>query len=346
MNFSTHLIKFNLSKTEVIINVHVQSIDGKNFIIGLTNKGNVLRLTWGGKNQKTLANICDCIDIKEKTEIYCYENYIALVNNRKTKGVVLNTSRPNWYLSLLRGDYCAHVSSYPISFFTRNNQVHIIHGTDWNRLDITNLDTEEFLTHRTTVNDPGENGFDYFHGKLYRSPNEENFVSTGWHWHPVDWMFSLNIDSFLKTYELGEISINRPDDMVTSECVFDRPLYLIDNETIAWGYNPTNFDAKITQKQRSQLIIQNIQTGKVLEKLPFDYFSLEPTGNQIYGELYYDLEKQYFITFSGTHDFMITNRKGVEMARQSFFPDRYIPLARVALKIQSKSVEILSWSDE
>ena len=89
----------------------------------------------------------------------------------------------------------------------------MIHQTQWNRLDITDLTTGQILTERViriekigvdennfTLFDK-ENYEDFFHGLIHVSPNSKKFLSNGWCWHPFGLIECYGVEQFLKSYE-------------------------------------------------------------------------------------------------------------------------------------------------
>ncbi|WP_379134047.1 hypothetical protein [Paenibacillus sp. sgz500958] len=105
-----------------------------------------------------------------------------------------------------RDDYHFNQTIFPVSFYTSDdNQILLIHGTKWNRLDISNPITGELLTTRVDPefhmigNQPNcdEHYLDYFHGQLLVSPNNEWVVDNGWEWHPRGSVTAWNIKQWI-----------------------------------------------------------------------------------------------------------------------------------------------------
>jgi len=117
---------------------------------------------------------------------YSLGNYICLVERYNRNGYVLNLSDSNFLKKLERGDYQVGHCAFPLAFYENDNQTFLIHGTDWNQLDITNLETDELLTDRIIDDEKDINSFDYFHSSLLMSPNSKHFTSNGWVWSPYD----------------------------------------------------------------------------------------------------------------------------------------------------------------
>ena len=100
-----------------------------------------------------------------------------------------------------REDYYAEHSSYPIALFKDDSGIpHLIYSQAWNHTQIMNLDTRQVLTAaKSLIEENAEEkhlkfyaeheesnkllwprSYDYFFGALSLSPNQKNFLSTGW----------------------------------------------------------------------------------------------------------------------------------------------------------------------
>lgn len=343
MKFSKHVIEFDLPASEALIDAQLQEADGSFHIIGLTNTGRVLRQSQHGNQLQELGDVSTYLNLDEATRVYCYGCYIALVNNRNVKGVVINVEDREWCLPLNREDYHAEVCSFPIAFFTHADATHLLHGTDWNRLDITNLQSGQCVTERTISYDPKINYFDYFHGLLHMSPDEQHFVSTGWHWHPVDWIYAWNVGRFMHTYEIGSTDLRRPGERDDYGCVWDRPVCFIDDATVAYGHNVHEGERQNDATPPSQLVILDVKTGRVSERIKFDYFAFATELHEIKGSLHFDRQAEQFITFSDAHDLVITNRAGKLIGQDACRPIACLPSASAALSINGSMIELTTW---
>ncbi len=141
-------IPIQLSSEESILHVAFVDKDFVNEIILLSNKGNLYRKKLGNGHQNLVSNLDALVNLTQPVRLYTYRNYVAIVNLRGRQGVVLNLIDNTITLQLLRGEYQVEHCSFPIAFYSRDNNVYVIHGTDWNRLDITCLTTGELLTDR------------------------------------------------------------------------------------------------------------------------------------------------------------------------------------------------------
>ena len=268
------------------------------------------------ENMPTAVESIESIEAKNKdlvsslslnAKLYSFKNYICIVQDKGTSGVILDISNPSFQKRLQRGDYCANVSSFPVAFYEQDNQTFLIHGTDWNRLDITCLETDELFTNRTVDYDTNSNYFDYFHGSLTISPDAKYFTSNGWHWHPFGQIYCFSINDFLQKFELSNQAVNVSDDFFY-DLDWDRPLCWIDNKTLAIGFNQQICDEN-QQKFPTEILFFNVAENKVAARINFDGFSLSSEG-EVNGELFYDAENQQMIGLNNKNGILNTDIEG------------------------------------
>jgi hypothetical protein len=108
-----------------------------------------------------------------------YNGELAAIANRYgQKGVVMDLATGKVAMSLLRDEYHADVSTFPLAFVDLDKRVLLIHGTEWNRLDVSDPRTGTLLTERgPTSHKRGEvrpeHYLDYFHCSLSVSPGQK-----------------------------------------------------------------------------------------------------------------------------------------------------------------------------
>lgn len=168
---------------------------------------------------------------------------MAVVANRYgSRGVVLDLSRGKVTMNLHRDDYHEDVSSFPLAFCNLDDRVLLIHGTEWNRLDISDADTGKLLTRRRpTSYQSGEakppHYLDYFHCQLSVSPGQQFIVDDGWVWHPAGVLVAWDLPQWLhdNVWESEDGSSKR--ELSCKEYHWDGPLCWIDDRRLAvWGY--------------------------------------------------------------------------------------------------------------
>ncbi|MCM3170856.1 hypothetical protein [Paenibacillus sp. MER 99-2] len=149
-------------------------------------------------------------------------------------------------LQLSRDDYHYDVSTYPLSFAYIDQRLILVHGTEWNRLDLTDVLLGESLTVRhtpihhndssqnTDEPDTSEHYLDYFHGKLSVSPDQKWIVDSGWVWAPLGITRSWSLENWLSHVWESEDGSSIHDLWQTMD--WDLPSAWIAPHTIAiWG---------------------------------------------------------------------------------------------------------------
>lgn len=198
-------VKVQLPGEELIKEFHPLGFGNAIKCIALAQKGSLY-----------LINLTDCSAVKimdlgqsainweEPISIHVSNDnkVAAIVNTYGLNGVVIDMELGSILLELVRGGYHCNHCIFPISFFERDQQTYLIHGTDWNRLDITNPRTGEIITGRIAPvyenGNSGEHYLDYFHSNISVSPDQRWVIDNGWIWHPFGDFTALSIDNWLE----------------------------------------------------------------------------------------------------------------------------------------------------
>lgn len=179
--------------------------------IAITIHGEVIGVDTEQESIKSLYTIKgNEIDFDKQVSIILTSdsNIIAVYNTYGRFGLVIDLQFKKIVMRFNRDDYHYEQSIFPVTFYAYDNdQVLLIHGTAWNRLDISNPFTGELLTSRedpkflmkdnTPTHD--EHYLDYFHGQLFVSPNNEWIVDNGWEWHPHGSVAAWNMEQWIST---------------------------------------------------------------------------------------------------------------------------------------------------
>ena len=255
-------------------------------------------------NVRFEANLDRFFDVDSDVAVHRYGTFLAIVNPFGLRGVVVDLNDGDWRMPLCREDYYCEHCEWPIGFYSHDCDTMLIHSTQWNRLDITNLATGQLLTKREVCygdsENPSKNYLDYFHSMLHMSPNERSFVINGWHWGPFDQLFAWETDRFLVQYEnsgqpLGKLPVNGYN--------WNRPCCFYDDATIAWGYNAleaydkTDSDTEKPTDSQTELIFQNIHSAEITRRIPFEHFGLTDQM-EVKGRLWFDSERKWFVCSS------------------------------------------------
>lgn len=310
----------NLSQTELIQLLENQSLNVDSIeSIAKKNKSFVKNLSLNAK-------------------LYSYSNYICIVQNKGTSGVVLDLSKPDFQKRLERGDYHVGYCTFPIAFYEKDNQTFLIHGTDWNRLDITCLETDELITKRVIDYDTDSNYFDYFHSSLLVSPDAKHFTTNGWHWHPFGQIYCFSIDNFLQKFELSYQAVDVCDEDFY-DLDWDRPLCWIDEKTLAIGFNQQICDEN-QGKFPSEILFFDIIQNKIRRRIKFDGFSLGLEG-EVRGKLFYDDEKQQIIGLNDRSGVLIADLNGRKIAQYSDLTSySYSPKHKLFYQLSDKNRQL------
>ncbi len=165
-------------------------------------------------------------------------DFIAIVANHNTRGVVVERATGRVALQLTRGDYHLQDCPWPIAFLDHGGHPVLVHATEWNRLDATDLTTGALLTTRETDSTPPRTPrtphyLNYFHGPLTVSPDGRRLASGGWFWGAC---------GLLRVFEVGRWLDANPHESedgasvveVLTHGVWEEPFDWVDAETIAY----------------------------------------------------------------------------------------------------------------
>ena len=208
--------------------------------VGFGNDG-FLYQAQAGEAPTVIASL-PYISIDGEIKLYVCEPWVCVTERFGTHAALVNLDTAA-VRELSREDYYVEVSSYSIGFLIRQGRVLLIHQTDWNRLDIMDVETGRNLTDREvyirevipentdqTNTQPvyeEKNYIDYFHSLLHVSPDGSFFMSNGWLWHPLGRLLCFRTDDFLRQYELSGTYLQycRVDN-------WDRPCAFIGNDRL------------------------------------------------------------------------------------------------------------------
>lgn len=129
-------------------------------------------------------------------------DFFAIYNTSGQYGYVVD--RKSYTISMLlnRQNYHEDVSGFPIAFFGYQGRSLLVHATDWNRLEITDLRDGSVLTKRHIaeykIGERSEHYLDYFHCTLSVSPSNAWIADTGWVWQPAGVISSWNLKQWLE----------------------------------------------------------------------------------------------------------------------------------------------------
>jgi len=279
--------------------------------IAVTETGRVIVIDIGSGDSIDIGELCFDPSLL-RLQSQSFNDYVCVSQIYSTRGTVLDLTDRRFSKRLERGDYCAEVSTFPIAFLASENGTLLIHGTDWNRLDITRLETDELLTDRVVDYDAELNFFDYFHSGLSVSPDSQSFISNGWHWHPYGQITSYTVERFLEEFESSHLDLELTDDLDAGDACFqlgwDRPVCWIGDNTLGIGYSRT--EGYFGEKQfPSEILIYDLRANKIVRRVEFDAF---PVGsdNEFSGDLHFNADKEQFIGLNKRTGLLIADIDG------------------------------------
>lgn len=176
--------------------------------LAITNSGEVVEINTDRESARPVYSIGGSgidLDHNISLRISPDRNLVAIFQTYGRFGLVIDLDARKVTMKLERDDDYSDLTTFPLAFFRHEHQIFLVHGTKWNRLDISDPWTGKLLTHR---DDPAfrlvgnrpetdEHYVDFFHGKLLVSPDHEWIVDQGWEWHPLGSVTSWNIKSWL-----------------------------------------------------------------------------------------------------------------------------------------------------
>lgn len=114
----------------------------------------------------------------------------AVVNDYGKHGAVIDLTSGDVTMRLDGGDYHPETVPFSLAFATADGREVLVHRTAWNRLDASDPQSGQLLTDRGPTSyqrdEPRPDHYlDYFHGRLYVSPDGQRLLDDGWVWHPI-----------------------------------------------------------------------------------------------------------------------------------------------------------------
>ena len=211
----------------------------------LGDDGQLFRINPGQRSVDRLINVLDSGMTRTSRwslHVSPSGDMAAVVEARGRGGVVLDLRAGRLAMRLDRGDYHPEQTDFPAAFFESADGLRLVHGTDWNRLDISDPRTGRFLTDRSPTSyrrgeERPRHYLDYFHGGLAISPGGTWIVDNGWVWHPlgVVVVWSLRRWAEANPWESEDGPTKRS--LCSRNYFWGGPLCWIDETTLAvWGY--------------------------------------------------------------------------------------------------------------
>lgn len=201
--------------------------------------------------------------------------FAAIAHTFGRRGIVVDLVTERIAMKLDRGDYHNEHCKFPIAFVEHAGTQLLIHATDWNRLDVTDVASGRLLTTREPTSyregqDRPAQYLDYFQCGLSVSPGGEWIAGNGWVWHPVGVVTTWSVNRWLaeNVWESEDGPSKRS--ICWRDYFWDGPLCWIDSRTLAvWGLGED--DVLLIPGVR----LFNVETGEETES-----FAGPVNGNQ------------------------------------------------------------------
>lgn len=310
----------------------IMSSDNPNWL-AITSIGELFKLDFGLQQAKSISQLANSgLDFAKDIAIHLASNAqtVAIVNTKGQHGIVFDLSNIRTTIRLHRDNYHPDVSNYPIAFFEHEGRTLLVHGTEWNRLDISDPLTGDLLTPRNpTSYMRGEvrpkHYLDYFHCGLTISSDQKWIVDNGWIWHPRGTIVAWNLQTWI-TDNVWESEDGQSHKVICwRDYYWDGPLCWIDDKTLViYGYG-TDEENLIPAVR-----IFNVETGAELRWFP------GPHGNLTFDQHLFSYSKE-----QGTSIWDIETGERLFSA-PDFCPTSYHPIAKCFLTVQPDGNFILS----
>lgn len=224
--------------------------------------------------------VAEGIDMEEGLSLHISPDgrYLCIVNRYGRYGYVYDTVLEGVVLHLDRQDYYYKVSAFPLAFFCKEHTTYLIHASNWNRLDITNLTELRVITTRDKLEYGSEHYLDYFYGELHLSPNNEWLVSSGWVWQPFSVLKFTNVENW-SHHNIYESEHHHSGDIAIWSYNWDRAMCWTNNHTLAYFYDPKEEGASKEEcdeqqivQDKSYILFYDILQSTVVQRIAYPFF--------------------------------------------------------------------------
>ncbi len=183
-------------------------------------------------------------------------------------GLLIDCETGQIAMRLSCGDYRTGHASFPVAFFERDGHTLMVHGTNWNQVDVTDLNTGECLTERDDSRAPDEEFKQHtpieWYGELQISPDQQFIASIGWVWHPIGSAVGWDLQKWLHNCWEAEHGLSAVS-YASWEYFWFSPFVWLDNERLLiWGYDRWLKEGDPTDS----VAIYNGRTGEELSWFP------------------------------------------------------------------------------
>lgn len=206
------------------------------------------------------------------------DRYLFIANKYGQNGMVLDLKKKKKVLEIDRKSYHTEQTIFPALFAEIEEQTYFIGATDWNHLDIFDLQTYEVRTNRS--NKYGDEYYlDYFYGQLHLSPDNRVLLSSGWGWSPISVIKLIDLREWL-TVNVHEPELDSGLYHSVLSYYWDRALCWVSNTRFAMLYNPLEedldddeYEQMQVKKSQKYILIYDVSEQDVVKRIVFEDFS-------------------------------------------------------------------------
>jgi hypothetical protein len=211
----------------------------------LTRDGRVVSIDLAARKSAVIAEISELPAAKRDAlamRVSSDGGFAAIMDPYGTRGLVLDLAGHARTMELVRDQYHSGVTYFPIAFAIQDGRAVLVHGTGWNRLDISDPRTGALLTPRVLPTGLRKEGLPphyqhLFWGRLSVSPSQGWIGSSAWAWQPQGVFQVWSLRRWLQE-NVWESEDGPSKGMIFwRESVWDDPVCWIDERTLAvWGF--------------------------------------------------------------------------------------------------------------
>jgi hypothetical protein len=243
--------------------VHTPGLDASRFLaftplgsvagawVGVTPDGVLVRVDVARRAHERIGALPEgAVDLAYPIDLHLSRDgsLAAIVEAKGTRGVVLSLPSGTTVMAMERGDYEVEHCRFPVAFVEHAGRTFLVHGTDWNRLDVSDPVTGALLTARAPASyshgeERPEHYLDYFHGRLRLSPDGATLADDGWVWHPCGIVRVFHVGRWLDESPWESEDGSSVRTLCGRVWYWDGPMCWIDARTLAvWGLGEDDTD--------------------------------------------------------------------------------------------------------
>jgi len=194
---------------------------------------------------------------------YIYDTHVSdmpLLKAASNHGGVFDLCSGEMLFKLDMDSYHTENNDFPLAFIQQGERALLIHGTDWNRVDISDPRTSECLTARDIDYKARAVDTEWL-GRLIVTPDLQWVATVGWVWHPIGICYAWNLQVWLNENPWEPEYGKSKKKFSAWEYFWEGPFCWLSNELLCiWGYDKYH-DANDTPLD--SVAIYNVKTGEL-----------------------------------------------------------------------------------